>query len=132
MSPSQNIPIKTSPVIEEKVINRQGRSGLPLPGLQWQTPTSLTLIAFPSKFQQSIDTGEIPKEWSLANIFPLFKKNDRTLAYNYCPVSLTCVPCSLGCLNILCAQISWLIWMNINFYQTYNMLLGKDIVVKLS
>ena len=25
-------------------------------------------------FQQSIDTGEIPKEWSLANICPLFKK----------------------------------------------------------
>ena len=30
-------------------------------------------------FQQSIDTGEIPKEWSLANICPLFKKNDRHL-----------------------------------------------------
>ena len=28
---------------------------------------------------QSIDTGEIPKEWSLANICPLFKKNDRRL-----------------------------------------------------
>ena len=27
--------------------------------------------------QQSIDTGEIPKEWSLANICPLFKKSDR-------------------------------------------------------
>ena len=26
---------------------------------------------FAHRFQQSIDTGEIPKEWSLANIFPL-------------------------------------------------------------
>ena len=28
---------------------------------------------FAHLFQQSIDTGEIPKEWSLANICPLFK-----------------------------------------------------------
>ena len=34
---------------------------------------------FAHLFQQSIDTGEIPKEWSLANICPLFKKSDRSL-----------------------------------------------------
>ena len=46
-------------------------------------------------FQQLIDTGEIPSEWSLANICPLFKKGDRSLACNYRPVSLTCIPCKL-------------------------------------
>ena len=46
-------------------------------------------------FQQSINTGEIPKEWSLANICPCFKKSDRSLASNYRPVSLHCVPCEL-------------------------------------
>ena len=50
---------------------------------------------FAHLFQQSIDTGEIPKEWSPANICPLFKKGDRSLACNYRPVSLTCVPCKL-------------------------------------
>ena len=50
---------------------------------------------FAHLFQQSIDTGEIPKEWSLANICPLHKKGDRSLACNYRPVSLTCVPCKL-------------------------------------
>ena len=35
---------------------------------------------FAHLFQQSIDTGEIPKEWSLANICPLFKKSDRQLS----------------------------------------------------
>ena len=50
---------------------------------------------FAHLFQQSIDTGEIPKKWSLANICPLFKKSDRPLACNYRPVSLTCVPCKL-------------------------------------
>ena len=55
-------------------------------------------------FQQSIDTGEIPKEWSLANICPLFKKSDRSLACNYRPVSLTCVPCKL-LEHIVCSNI---------------------------
>ena len=43
---------------------------------------------FAHLFQQSIDTGEIPKEWSLANICPLFKKSDRSLACNYRPAGL--------------------------------------------
>ena len=54
--------------------------------------------------QQSIDTGEIPKEWSLANICPLFKKSDRSLACIYRPVSLTCVPCKL-LEHIVCSNI---------------------------
>ena len=41
---------------------------------------------FAHLFQQSIDKGEIPKEWSHANICPPFKKGDRTLACNYRPV----------------------------------------------
>ena len=59
---------------------------------------------FANLFQQSIDTGEIPKEWSLANICPLFKKSDRSLACNYRPVSLTCVPCKL-LEHIVCSNI---------------------------
>ena len=55
-------------------------------------------------FQQSINTGEILKEWSLANICPLFKKSDRSLACNYRPVSLTCVPCKL-LEHIICSNI---------------------------
>ena len=59
---------------------------------------------FAHLFQQSIDTGEIPKEWSLANICPLFKKSDRSLACNYRPVSLTCVTCKL-LEHIICSNI---------------------------
>ena len=36
---------------------------------------------FAHLFQQSIDTGEVPKEWSVANICPLFKKSDRSLTW---------------------------------------------------
>ena len=59
---------------------------------------------FAHLFQQSTDTGEIPREWSLANICPLFKKSDRSLACNYHPVSLTCVPCKL-LEHIVCSKI---------------------------
>ena len=86
---------------------------------------------FAHLFQQSVDTGEIPKEWSLANIFPLYKKGDRSLACNYRPVSLTCIPWA-NYLNILFVQILWHTWMNINSCQIDNMHSGKNIAVKLS
>ena len=54
--------------------------------------------------EQSIDSGETPNEWSLANICPIFKKSDRSLACNYRPVSLTCVPCKL-LEHIVCSNI---------------------------
>ena len=59
---------------------------------------------FAHLFQQSIDTGEILKEWSLANTSPLFKKSDKSLACNYRPISLTCVPCKL-LEHIVCSNI---------------------------
>ena len=59
---------------------------------------------FAHLFQQSIKTGEILKEWSLANICPLFKKGDRSLACNYRPVSLSCIPCKL-LEHIVCSNI---------------------------
>ena len=55
-------------------------------------------------FAHLIDTGEIPKEWSLANICPLLKKGDRSLARKYRPVSLTCIPCKL-LEHIVCSNI---------------------------
>ena len=51
--------------------------------------------SFAHLFQQSLDSGEIPKAWFLANICPLYKKDDRGLTCNYRPVSVTSVPCKL-------------------------------------
>ena len=85
---------------------------------------------FAHLFQQSIGTGEIPKEWFLANICPLFKKSDRSLACNYRPVSLTCVSCKL-LEHIVCSNI-------MAHLDDYKLLsdrqhaFRKDIVVKLS
>ena len=59
---------------------------------------------FAHLFQKSLDTREIPKEWSLANICPLYKKGDRAFACNYRPVSLTFVPYKL-LEHIVCSNI---------------------------
>ena len=59
---------------------------------------------FAHLFQHSIDSGGIPKERTLANISPMFKKSDRPLACNYRPVSLSRVPCNL-LEHIVCSNI---------------------------
>ena len=55
-------------------------------------------------FTQSLDTGELPRGWSLANVAPIFKKSNRVLAENYRPVSLTCITCKL-LEHIVCRHI---------------------------
>ena len=42
-------------------------------------------------FQKSLETGELPKDWTDANITPVFKKGDKHAAENYRAVSLTSV-----------------------------------------
>ena len=54
--------------------------------------------------QHSLDKGEIPKEWSLASICPLYKKGNRAFSSNYRPVSLICVPCKM-LEHIVCTNI---------------------------
>ena len=46
-------------------------------------------------FQASLDQGELPKDWKMASVVPLFKKGDKTKAENYRPVSLTSISCKL-------------------------------------
>ena len=81
-------------------------------------------------FQQLIDSGDVPKEWTLANINSLLKKGDRSLACKYRPVSLTCVACK-SLENIVAL---WPTLVNINFCQTNNILVysRSDLAVKLS
>ena len=58
-----------------------------------------------SLFQQSLDTGNLPDDWLLANVTALFKKGSRESPENYRPVSLTAIMCKL-LEHILHSQIS--------------------------
>lgn len=46
-------------------------------------------------FQCSLDKGEIPEEWKMAKVVPLFKKGGKGVAGNYRPVSLTSSVCKV-------------------------------------
>ncbi|KFQ85035.1 hypothetical protein N337_05384, partial [Phoenicopterus ruber ruber] len=43
-------------------------------------------------YQQSWLTGEVPVDWKLANVKPIYKKGQKEDPGNYRPVSLTSVP----------------------------------------
>ena len=106
---------RSAPFMEEIVVTKEGVTKL-LKGLNPSEalgpdelhPRVLKELAtlFARLFKQSIDIGEIPKELSLVNICPLFKKGDRFLACNYRSVSLTCVPCKLlEHIHVVCSNI---------------------------
>ena len=42
-------------------------------------------------FVSSLDTGEVPEDWQIANVVPLFKKGSKDNLGNYRPVSLMSV-----------------------------------------
>ena len=110
LNPNTRVPLldRSAPFMEDIVVTKEGVTKL-LKGLNPSKalgpdelhPRVLKELAtelgpiFTHLFQLSIDSGDIPKEWTLANISPLFKKGDRSLACYYRPVSLTCVPCKL-------------------------------------
>ena len=46
-------------------------------------------------FEKSLQTGKLPSEWVTANVMPVFKKGDKSLAANYRPISLICILCKV-------------------------------------
>ena len=55
-------------------------------------------------FDQSLNFGDLPADWTLANVAPIFKKGSKLQAVNYRPVSLTCITCKLF-EHIVCKHI---------------------------
>ena len=40
-------------------------------------------------FNKSLKTGNLPEDWKSSIVTPIFKKGDKRIPGNYCPVSLT-------------------------------------------
>jgi hypothetical protein len=55
--------------------------------------------------QASINQGTIPPDWKEAFIVPIFKKGDKSRAFNYHPVSLTVVTCKI-LEHIICSSVA--------------------------
>jgi len=48
-----------------------------------------------SFYNISLSRGEVPSDWSQANVIPVFKKGEKYIASIYRPVSLTCICCNV-------------------------------------
>ena len=46
-------------------------------------------------FHKSLDTGNLPSDWLLANVTPILKKVSRSKVGNYRPVAVTSIPCKM-------------------------------------
>ena len=46
-------------------------------------------------FERSLETGKLPTDWCKADVTPIYKKGDKSLASNYRPISLTCILCKV-------------------------------------
>ena len=46
-------------------------------------------------FNESLATGELPQDWKLAVVSPVYKHGGQENPANYRPVSLTSVPCKV-------------------------------------
>ena len=46
-------------------------------------------------YQQSLESGNLPKDWTDANVTPIFKKGQQNSACNYRPISLTSHVCKM-------------------------------------
>jgi len=56
-------------------------------------------------FNQSLQTGQLPQEWKLTNVSPIYKKEDKHIAANCRPISLTCI-CSKLLEHIVVSQFT--------------------------
>ena len=56
-------------------------------------------------FNQSMSMGSLPKDWTSANVVPVYKKGDRRIAANYRPISLTSVMVKVM-ERIICKQLT--------------------------
>ena len=69
-------------------------------------------------FSSSIKNGDIPADWKMANVTPIFKKGSKKDMGNYRPVSLTCQACKI-CEKILKEEI-------VNFLEINNRLANSQ------
>ena len=44
-------------------------------------------------FERSLKSGQLPNDWKIAHVTPIYKKGNKAAVNNYRPVSLTCVIC---------------------------------------
>ena len=87
--------ITSAPQLPENKIAILPRSPKRLGAHRSQEHLWCELLFSSTIFQRPLNTGRVPKDWSVAFVCPLFKKGDPNLDSNYRPISLTSVLCKV-------------------------------------
>ena len=82
-------------------------------------------------FDNTLLEGNIPSDWKIAEVRPIFKKGDKTQPGNYRPVSLTSVCCKLMETFIKNALYKHLIDNNILSKEQFGFVSGRNTVTQL-
>ena len=82
-------------------------------------------------YRKSIATGEVPSQWKIATVTPVFKKGDKANPANYRPVSLTSIVCKL-LERIICEDVlKHLEANNLICDQQHGFIRGKSTITNL-
>ena len=82
-------------------------------------------------FQNSYDTGIVPSDWKIANITPIYKKDDKKDQKKYRPVILTSILCKIMESIIKDHVLKYLKDNNILSNRQYGFLPGRSTVLQL-
>ena len=65
------------------------------PKLVRETAEQIAIKPLTLLFKKSLETGQVPTDWKIANITPIHKKGPKHVPSNYRPISLTSIVCKI-------------------------------------
>ena len=75
---------------------------------------------------RSLQTGQLPVEWTKAQVCPLFKKDDKSDPTNYRPISLICILCKvMEHIHVIASNISKHLTWHYILYKLQHSFRGK-------
>ena len=91
--------ITVSPDMVEKKLKNLKPSSAPGPDRLWprilQRISKVISVPLSLVYSKCLEEGNVPGDWKVANVTPIFKKGSKSMPGNYRPVSLTCVLCKV-------------------------------------
>ena len=98
-TPQPDVNLDFSPANISKIIYNMNKNSCVgpdgIPALFWNKLSFCLSYPHSTIFSTSFSTAILPDDWLTANVTPIFKNGDSSSVSNYCPISLTCIPCKI-------------------------------------
>ena len=82
-------------------------------------------------FNRSIQGEELPDDWKLQFVSPIYKKGQRSLAENYRPISLTCILCKILESMVRTEVLTHLLTNNVLSTRQFGFINGRSTTLQL-